>query len=103
MVAVGSGMDGLFSAEVYEEYIVPHVLELFTLHDLPVRQLLLQYLPHYVQLIPKDVLKSDVVSRSYNNDSGEEPLWCCRCIICVWVIIRHGNLSTCYQSTCILS
>ena len=55
-------MEGLFSDEVYEEHIVPQVVELYTLHDLPVRRLLLLHLPHYLHLISKDQLQKDVVS-----------------------------------------
>ncbi|XP_071540906.1 uncharacterized protein [Panulirus ornatus] len=53
--------DGLFSDEVFQRDIVPHLVSLFGVHDATVRGILLIYLPYYVSLIPKDVLASEVL------------------------------------------
>uniref|UniRef100_A0A6A7G3P8 Protein-associating with the carboxyl-terminal domain of ezrin n=1 Tax=Hirondellea gigas TaxID=1518452 RepID=A0A6A7G3P8_9CRUS len=52
---------GLFSRHVFSEHIVPHVVELYTLHDLPIRKFLLNYLPCYLPLMPKETVKHDLL------------------------------------------
>lgn len=53
--------DGLFSPEVFERDIVPPLVELYSVHDATVRQVLLSHLQNYVKLIPKDKLKQEVL------------------------------------------
>ncbi|XP_045581033.1 protein-associating with the carboxyl-terminal domain of ezrin [Procambarus clarkii] len=58
----GNGAEnGLFSDAVFQRDIVPQLIRLFGVHDATVRSILLMYLPHYVLLIPKDVLARDVL------------------------------------------
>ncbi|XP_042877051.1 protein-associating with the carboxyl-terminal domain of ezrin-like [Penaeus japonicus] len=52
---------GLFSPEVFRRDIIPQVVRLYSIHDATVRNILLTFLPHYVSLIPEDVLANDVL------------------------------------------
>lgn len=58
---IDDGGGGLFSNKIFERDIVPQLLRLFSVHDATVRSILLSYLPHYVTLIPKDVLANDIL------------------------------------------
>ncbi|XP_047479664.1 protein-associating with the carboxyl-terminal domain of ezrin-like isoform X1 [Penaeus chinensis] len=55
------GESGLFSPEVFRRDIIPQVVRLYSVHDATVRNILLTFLPHYVSLIPEDVLANDVL------------------------------------------
>lgn len=53
--------DGLFSPETFERDIVPPLVELYSVHDATVRQVLLTHLQNYVKFIPKDKLRQEVL------------------------------------------
>ncbi|CAL4068928.1 unnamed protein product, partial [Meganyctiphanes norvegica] len=55
-----NNLDGLFCPAVFERDIVPPLVELYSVHDATVRQVLLSHLQSYVNLIPKDRLKLEV-------------------------------------------
>ncbi|XP_042892966.1 protein-associating with the carboxyl-terminal domain of ezrin-like [Penaeus japonicus] len=55
------GESGLFSPEVFRRDIIPQVVRLYSIHDATVRNILYTFLPHYVSLIPEDVLANDVL------------------------------------------
>ncbi|KAK4321557.1 hypothetical protein Pmani_007630 [Petrolisthes manimaculis] len=52
---------GLFGKDVFQRDLVPQVVRLFGEHDATVRTLLLTHLPHYVSLIPRQVLADQVL------------------------------------------
>lgn len=53
--------DGLFSQEIFKQYMIPKLLEIIRVRDAEVRKLLLNYFPHYFECFPKEQLQTQVL------------------------------------------
>lgn len=51
----------LFTRETFEEHIVPKLIELFKVHEVQTRMLLLQFLPKFVSAFTKDELQKNIL------------------------------------------
>lgn len=51
----------IISTSIYREYIIPHLSNLYCVHDYKIRMLLLLYLPHYGPLIAKTCLRKIIL------------------------------------------
>ena len=46
---------------IIRDHVLPHIINLFTVHEVAIRQLLLQYWPHYVHLMDRDILHEEII------------------------------------------
>lgn len=53
--------DGLFSHDIFKQYVMPKLLEIFRVRDAEVRKLLLNYFAHYFECFSKEQLQSEVL------------------------------------------
>lgn len=51
----------IISTSIYREFIIPHISNLYCVHDYKIRMLLLLYLPHYGPLIAKSCLRKIIL------------------------------------------
>lgn len=53
--------DCLFNKEVFREHICPKLIEIFKVHEVQIRLILLHYLPKFVQVFTREELQRNVL------------------------------------------